>query len=110
MNNQDFDTLKNLDVTVTSYAVCNVKANLRTPKRLGQGKCKAVRLLLPRYLADLATDQPVLVVRYGDNLQQVRELMRNVNNNPSDLIICNDLSDVYILAATEVDISVIIYN
>lgn len=110
MNNPDFDTLKDLNVTITSYAVCNVKANLRTPKRLGQGQCKAVRLLLPRYLADLVTDQPVLVVRYGDNLQQVRELMRNVNNNPSDLIICNDLSDIYILAATEVDISVIIYN
>ena len=110
MNNQDFETLKNLNVTITSYAICNVKANLRTPKRLGQGECKAIRLLLPRYLADMTTDQTVLVVRYGDNLQQPRELLRNTNNNPSDLIICNDLSDVYILAASEVDISVIIYN
>lgn len=81
---------------------------------LGQGKCKAVKLLLNNYVLNTETATAVAdaqrVAYYGDRTRQNAELPRNVNGLWSPVIFCEDLSDVYVRSnGVETHVQVMIY-
>ena len=101
----------NLEITDTVFGSKSFEANATNDGvSLGQGKCKAVRLQLPKYdiyTSNVSTD---LVVWYGDANQQPFELLQNANNTSGELIFCNDLSEVFILTNVACIVNYIIYN
>ena len=105
------DLIHNLDIKGFTFASKELQANASTGGvRLGVGKCKAVKLQLPKFLFATNTANTVTKIWYGDRQQQMFELLQNSNNNNGEWIICNDVSEVFILTTSDVVINYIVAN
>lgn len=128
---QKIDLLLARQITKTRFATITVPVNDKgTP--LGQGKCKAVVLHLNFYVLNGSDTQQsggagdeAGGIYYGDSNQQTCELLlsstaqatTNINTRSSNIIFCNDLSEVWVRAkqtkagtAVSFQLEVIIYE
>lgn len=94
-------------ITKTRFATITVPVNNKGIA-IGQGKCKAVILHLNFFVLDtsdtLQGTERAGGIYYGDQNQQTCELLQNstnadargINNRSSNIIFCNDLSEVWV--------------
>jgi hypothetical protein len=105
---QKIDLLLARQITKTRFATITVPVNDKGIP-LGQGKCKAVVLHLNYYVLNNSdvfqnTDFNGSGIYYGDSNQQTCELLFNttsqnaggINTRSSNIIFCNDLSEVWV--------------
>lgn len=104
-----------LGITRTEFRTIDVPLSADAGKEIGQGRCTAVKLRLNRIRYNLiaGTPQDCLFIYYGDRNNQRWELERG---ETSELIICKDLSEVYVKspftpsATVQSFIEIIIYH
>jgi len=125
---QKIDLLLARQITKTRFATITVPVNDKGIP-LGQGKCKAVVLHLNYYLLNGNQNTQSMSyaggIYYGDSNQQTCELLFNtinaasnsINTRSSNIIFCNDLSEVWVRGKadrdsgqTEYQLEVIIYE
>lgn len=121
---KNLDTLQALGITKTRVTSIPVTSSNVYGIPIGQGKCKAVVLKANHFIPNTTTPQISNVqgyFYYGDSQQQSYEYIVNVgaanvpNVRSSELIICNDLQDVWvrfpdIFAEDVIWIDIIVYE
>lgn len=107
---QKIDLLLHRQIVLTKFTNARLeRAMVSTGIEIGRGKCRAVILRLNQYDRNStnATLQAVEQAYYGDSQSQEFELLRGVD---SELIFCNDLSEVFVRAPEACNIQVLIYS
>ncbi len=107
-NEQKLDLLLKRGLTKTSFRTIPVAVSQTVGKPIGLGECKAVILRLNNYTRNTTTGavQAVETAYYGDEQTQEFELLRGID---SEIIFCEDLSEVFVRTAEACTIQVLVY-
>ncbi len=105
---QKLDLLLERGITKTRFFTLPVAITLATGAEIGTGKCKAVILRLNKYTRNTTTGavQAVETAYYGDAKSQEFELLSGID---SEIIFCEDLSEVFIRTAEACTVQVLVY-
>jgi|CXWL01.1.fsa_nt_gi hypothetical protein len=105
MNTSELALLLSLGITKTRFAQIEINENDKIGTPIGQGACRAVALKANHFKQALTTNQITDVqgyFYYGDSKQQTMEYLINVgaaanpNVRTSEIIICQNLQDVWV--------------